>query len=108
MLGFVKHLESLRPLLAPHVNDAEIGIGPGDLRIKSRPLPKGAFGLVELSASKSVLPVLKDLRRIAASASRRRCRRRTVAWRNPCSRLQILPQCGRCRAQQKQRGEEPQ
>ena len=50
----MKHFESLRPLLAPHVNDAEICEGSADSRIGRQHSAEVTLGLVELLFSYAV------------------------------------------------------
>jgi len=82
-LGFFQFWQRLAPLLAPHIDDAKVGIGGAGLRIYSQDLPKIALRFVQTAMRESVLAALKKLRRIGRFRGRtgnliRRARRRLV------------------------------
>ena len=66
VLCVLQSVQSFCPLPAPHIDDAEIGVGGAGFGIDLQHLPKIAFGIVQLSARQSVLSALKNLRRIGS------------------------------------------
>ena len=63
MLGLMQHLQRLRPLLAPHVDDAQIGVGAGGLRVQRQHAAKRTLGHVEVVLLQSGFALLKQLLR---------------------------------------------
>ena len=70
MLGFVEHFESFRPLLAAHVDDAQVGVGSGELRVERERPAEGMLGFAQLATGERILPVLKELRGIGSFTCR--------------------------------------
>jgi hypothetical protein len=62
--SFAQVLQCLHPLLAAHVNHAEVRIGRADLRIRDNHLPKIAFSLVKPVLVERILTRLKNFRGI--------------------------------------------
>ena len=59
MFRFVQHFECLRPLLTPHGNHAQVGIGAGGLRILRQHAAKTTLGQVEIIFFQSGIALLK-------------------------------------------------
>ena len=57
--SFAQHFQGLRPLLAPHGDDPEVGIGASSLRIQSQHTTKGTLGQVEVVFLQGGLALLK-------------------------------------------------
>lgn len=63
-LGFFKILQRLSPLLAPHVNHAQICVSGSRLGIELKDFAKVTFRFIDLGVGESVLPTLKNLCRV--------------------------------------------
>ena len=61
MFRFAQHLQSFCPLLATHVDDAEIRVRSAGLRIQSQHLAEVAFRFVQPALVQRVLPRSKKL-----------------------------------------------
>ena len=48
VLRFLESVQSFCPLAAPHIDDAEIGVGSARLRVDLQHLPEIVFGFVEV------------------------------------------------------------
>ena len=48
MLGLMQHVQRLRPLLAPHGDDAQIGVSAGGLRVQRQHSAERTLGHVEV------------------------------------------------------------
>jgi hypothetical protein len=59
-LGLQQHFERLGPLLAPHIDDAQVRAGCSRLRIEGQNLAKIVFGFVQSATIQSVLSMLKN------------------------------------------------
>jgi len=68
-LGFFEFWQGLGPLLAEHVDDAEIGIGGAGLRIEAKNLAKIALRFVEAIVRESIFAAMKKLRWIGRFSS---------------------------------------
>ena len=66
VFGLVQHLKRLRPLFAPHGNDAQIGVGPGRVRVQSQNAAKRTLGQVEMVFLQGGLASLKQLLRVSS------------------------------------------
>ena len=75
MFGFVQHLQRLRPLLAPHGDDAQVGISAGGLRIQRQDAAKGTLGRSRLFFFRALRP-----RETIAEESRLPSRAAPDAW----------------------------
>ena len=62
----MKRFEGLVPLLAAHVDDAEIGIRSSGLGIQLKDGAESVLSFVQLAVGESVLPALKKLCGIVA------------------------------------------
>ena len=71
MFGFLQHLQRLRPLLAPHGDHTQIGVGAGSPRILRKHSAKRTLRQVEIVLLQSAFALLKEL-----LGSWRRCLRR--------------------------------
>ena len=72
MLGLMQHVQRLRPLLAPHVDDAQIGVGAGRLRVQRQHSAKRTLGHIEVVLLQSGFALLKQLLRARDWGLRRR------------------------------------
>ena len=88
-LGFVQDRRAPCPLLAPHVDHAEIGVSRSRLRIDCKHCAEVALRFVEPSMLQSLLPALKQLSRIGL-------RRRRRPWTRVCAR-----ECAQSRGSQR-------
>jgi len=61
MFRFAQHLQSFCPLLAAHVDDAEIRVRSAGPRIRRQHLPEVALRFVQPTLIQGVLPCLKKL-----------------------------------------------
>ena len=57
--GLVQHLERLRPLLAPHVNHAQVGVCAGSLRVLGQHRTKRMLGQIEIVLLQGGFALLK-------------------------------------------------
>src|SRR5258708_17323955 len=65
LFSLVQHFESLQPLLATHMNYAEIGIRSRHSVVDHQHLPELALGFIELARTQRGLSGLKQLLRLA-------------------------------------------
>ncbi len=78
MFGFVKHLQGLRPLLAPHVDDAQIRIRSRHRGIRGQHLPEVALSFGETPLAQRTLTALEEQRGIYRCGMASRCSRRSL------------------------------
>jgi hypothetical protein len=80
MFRFAQHLQSFCPLLAPHVDDAQIHVGSAGLRIRRQHLPEVALRFVQPALIQGVLSRLKKLSGISWPLQTRPQARHFAAW----------------------------
>jgi hypothetical protein len=101
----LQSLESLAPLLAPHVDHTQVRIRSPGLRIDLQHGTEIALRFVQLAVSQGILPALKKFRRIRGPRVRRTRCRSGAAPISRGGRRGLARQIGRCHLHQQKQNE---